>query len=268
LTKIRLSKKEYGELKKRNNDARVKDGLSVINIGNADLVVKQAMQYIVSSDPNRLWPALAILTGLRPVEIFRTAKFTTTLNNKQSHPGFWACQTRFAKRGTMKVEDMGCRDRPFLVPYFLIERAMRICRKRWPYIVTQKDGTVKALDNRKLSAKYSSNWATLLQKAFQMIPGITPKLCRRFFAVYSYEYFGKSVFISGETQSSLNMYASWVLGHVTLGDQVIAYSSLIIRPRPKLKVFELGINLRVVEEAPRRRQHGHESSRKRVKVER
>ena len=70
---------------------------------------------------------------------------------------------------------------------------------------------------------------------------------RRFLACYSFTLFGKSFFVGGESQSSLNGYASWVLGHSSLEDQVIAYSSLIIRPAPKLKLFELGKNLKVTE---------------------
>jgi hypothetical protein len=53
----------------------------------------------------------------------------------------------------------------------------------------------------------------------------------------------------GESQASLNGYCSWALGHATLEDQVIAYSSLIIRPMPKLNLFETGKNLRVIESA-------------------
>lgn len=84
-------------------------------------------------------------------------------------------------------------------------------------------------------------------QSYPQVPGITARLCRRFFAVYSFHFFGKSVFIGGESQSSLNGYSSWVLGHATLEDQVIAYSSLIVRPMPKLKLFEVGANLKVVE---------------------
>lgn len=53
--------------------------------------------------------------------------------------------------------------------------------------------------------------------------------------------------MGGESQASLNGYASWVLGHVSLEDQVIAYSSLLIRPSPKLKLFEVGKVLKVAE---------------------
>jgi len=64
-------------------------------------------------------------------------------------------------------------------------------------------------------------------------------------------FFGKSVFVGGESQASLNGYASWVLGHATLEDQVIAYSSLVIniRPMQKLNLFEAGKNLKVSEPA-------------------
>ena len=79
-----------------------------------------------------------------------------------------------------------------------------------------------------------------------MWPGVTPKMFRRFFAVYGYNFFGKSTFLNGnQSSSSLNGFASWMLGHATLDDQVIAYSSLVLNPKPKLKLFELGRNLKV-----------------------
>jgi hypothetical protein len=179
---------------------------------------------------------------MRPIEVVKEALFQTKMNNKQEHQAFWACQTRFAKRGTMTSKYNECRDRPFLVCYWLVERALAIVRKRWP---------TKGMDNRQISRKYSSQWQKILTKSYPMLPGITARLCRRFFAVYSYHYFGKSVFIGGESQASLNGYASWVLGHATLEDQVIAYSSLIVRPMPKLKLFDVGANLKVNHEPER-----------------
>jgi hypothetical protein len=47
-------------------------------------------------------------------------------------------------------------------------------------------------------------------------PGITARLCRWFFAVYAYQYFGKSFFMEGNSQSSLIGFASWMLGHAGL----------------------------------------------------
>ena len=58
--------------------------------------------------------------------------------------------------------------------------------------------------------------------------------------------------MGGENQASLNGYASWVLGHASLEDQVIAYSSMLVRPMPKLKLFDLGKGLKVdTVEAPK-----------------
>ena len=240
LSKLALSKKDYNEIRAMSSEARKKGAMDVVTISNGDSIVLQSMQYITSSDPNLLIAALFPLTGMRPIEIVKLALFQTKLNNNQEHQSFWACQTRFAKRGTMKTKYNECRDRPFLVPYWLVERALTIVRKRWP---------TKDFTNRQISCKYSSHWQKILQKAYPQLPGITARLCRRFFAVYSFKYFGKSVFIGGQSQASLNGYASWVLGHATLEDQVIAYSSLIVRPMPKLKLFEVGSNLKV--ETPR-----------------
>jgi hypothetical protein len=244
LDKLALSKREYNEIRQLNSDVRKRGALNVISISNSDLIVTQALQYVTSSsDPNLLMAALFPLTGLRPIEIARTARFKTPLNNRQVHSDFWACQTRFAKRGTMLTKYNECRDRPFLCPYYLIERALRIIRARWP---------CQNLTNREVSRKYSSTWQKILHRAYPMLPGVTAKLFRRFFAVYSFNYFGKSVFVGGESQSSLNGYASWVLGHAALDSQVIAYSSLFLRPYPKLKLFEVGRNLKVLEQEPKR----------------
>jgi hypothetical protein len=242
LSKLALNKQEYNDIRKMNSDARKRGAMDVVTISNGDAIVLQALMYITSSDPNLLIAALFPLTGMRPIEVVKEALFQTKMNNKQEHQAFWACQTRFAKRGTMTSKYNECRDRPFLVCYWLVERALAIVRKRWP---------TKGMDNRQISRKYSSQWQKILTKSYPMLPGITARLCRRFFAVYSYHYFGKSVFIGGESQASLNGYASWVLGHATLEDQVIAYSSLIVRPMPKLKLFDVGANLKVDHEPER-----------------
>jgi hypothetical protein len=137
----------------------------------------------------------------------------------------------------MKTQYNECRDRPLLCPAYLFERALVIIRRKWP---------CKHLTNREVSRKYSSQWQKVLTRAYPMLPGVTARLLRRNFAVYSYFYFGKSVFLAGSSQASLNGYASWVLGHTSLADEILAYTSLIIRPAPKLKLFEVGKNVKVV----------------------
>jgi len=175
LTAIALKKKEYNEIRKMNNDVRKKGAMAVQIIANADEIVLQALQYITSSNPNLLFCALLVLTGARPIEVIKMASFQTKLNNEQGDKSPWfACQTRFAKRGTMKAAYNQCRDRCFLVPYWLIERAVNKVRKRWP---------VKHLSNVEINRKYATHWGKLLIKAFPQWPGITARICRRFFAV-------------------------------------------------------------------------------------
>ena len=237
LSKIAMSKKEYNEIRRLNNDVRKKGAMSVSVIANADAIVLQAMQYMTSSNPNLLYCGLLIVTGMRPIEIAKMAAFSTKLNNEQGEKSPWfACQTRFAKRGTMKTAYNQCRDRCFLVPYWLVERALEKVRRRWP---------VKHLNNVDINRKFSTHWGKILVKAFPQWPGITARLCRRFFAVYAYQLFGRYFFMDGSAQGSLIGFCSWMLGHASLDEQAIAYQSLVLRPHPKLKLMQLGKELRV-----------------------
>ena len=237
LSLIALSKKEYNTIRKQNNDVRKRGAMSVHVISNCDSIVLQALQYMTSSDPNLLCCGLLIVTGMRPIEIAKMAAFSTKMNNEQGERGPWfACQTKFAKRGTMKTAYNQCRDRCFLVPYWMVERALDKVRRRW---------SVKHLSNVEINRKFATHWGKILIKAFPQWPGITARLCRRFFAVYAYQYFGKSFFMEGSSQSSLIGFASWMLGHADLEAQAIAYQSLVLRPAPKLKLFQLGTELKV-----------------------
>jgi len=111
----------------------------------------------------------------------------------------------------MKSKYNQCRDRCFLAPYWAIERALSIVRKRWP---------CKYLTNLDVNRKFSTHWQQILEKAYPQLPGCTAKLFRRFFAVYAYQYFSKSFFVGGVSQSSQVGFASWMLGHTNLEDQI------------------------------------------------
>ena len=113
LTKLALHKQEYNQIRAQATDVRKKESLNVQVISNSDDLVLQALRYLTSNDPNLLYAALVVVTGLRPIEIAKVALFSTKLNNNQTYPAFWACQTRFAKRGTMKTKYNQCRDRCF-----------------------------------------------------------------------------------------------------------------------------------------------------------
>lgn len=236
LKTIALTRKEYHDIRSDANDRRRRGAMNTIVVSNADAVVRQALQCLTSSDPNLLYPALLVTTGLRPIEIVKVGRFSAKLNNQQEHGSFWGCQSRFAKRGTMKTEYHQCRDRPFLAPYWLIERALTLVRKRW---------SVRHLSNVEINRKFSTHWGNILRKAYPMLPGITAKICRRFFAAFAYSYFSKGFFLAKSGQASQPGFTSWVLGHYQLEDTVIAYQSMVIRPQPKMKLFEIGANLKV-----------------------
>ena len=234
LSKLALSKKEHNETRSHSQSVRRKGALNTTVTSNADDVVLQALQCLTSSDPNLCWSGLLPCTGLRPIEIVKMGKFSTKLNNQQEHGAWWACQTRFAKRGTMKSKFNECRDGPFLAPHWLIERAIAIVRKRWP---------VKHPSNVEINRKHSTHWQNMLQKAHPMLPGCTAKLFRRFFAAHAHKHFSKGFFIGGRSQASQVGFTSWMLGHAQLEDQVTAHASLLLRPEPRLKLFDVGRKL-------------------------
>jgi hypothetical protein len=123
LEKIKLQKKEYAEVRKQQTTSTVrsKGALNVQVISNADNIVLQALQYIVS---NRAQLRCIIDTDWAiSIEIMKVAQFKTKLINKQDALGqdgvvCMTCQTRFGKRGNMKVKYNECRDRCFLAPYY------------------------------------------------------------------------------------------------------------------------------------------------------
>jgi hypothetical protein len=230
LSKIALTKKEYNRLRTDYSTKRRKDAMAVRVIENAPTVVRQAMEYIISSDPNLIWAGLIVCTGLRNIELIKVAQFKPP-EKKHEHQAWWACQQKWAKRGTQKSKYRQCRDRPFLVPYWLIERGLKIVRKRW---------NVSHLGNAEIARRYNRNWQRILVKAYPMIVGVSAVLMRRFFASFSYTYFKEEF---GSTMT-LPGYASWVLGHTSFDATVLSYTNLILRGA-KVKLFKLGKALQV-----------------------
>ena len=231
LKQICLNKQQYADIRRKATEARQKEAVGVRVIENSDDILQQAIEYICSSDPKLLLAGIFPLTGLRPIEVAKIALFRTKLNNSvDQYSEFWACQTQFAKRRISGFNDS--RDRCFLVPFWLIERALEIIRKRWP---------CENLPNMQVNRKYATHWSNLLRRAYPMFPQITAKLCRRFFVAYAYPHFKSNK----GTRMSLNAFASHHLGHVCLADQVIANSSLCLEPAPTLDIFAIGRTLRV-----------------------
>jgi hypothetical protein len=89
LERIKLQKKEYAEIRKKQTTVRSKGALNVKVISNADDIVLQALQYLTSNRAEFNYAALLILTGLRPIEIMKVAQFKTKLNNQQGNKTGW-----------------------------------------------------------------------------------------------------------------------------------------------------------------------------------
>jgi hypothetical protein len=244
LKKLALTRGEYNEIRKEALDSRKRGALNVLTVSCADALLLQAYQYLLGNDPRTLLPAAILLSGARPIGFIKTNKFSTSLHqSQQAYPEFWARQVKFAKKGAHKATYNASRDRCFLCPYYLYERAQKICRAHWK---------AKRLSNVQVSSKYSSQFDKLIKKAFPQLPGINARLCRRLFAAIAFQYFGKSFYLGmQQTQASMPAFASWHLGHSNLDSQVIAYQSIHLRPNPKLDIFKIGRELRV-KQAPSR----------------
>ena len=146
--------------------------MSSVVVSNSDAILKTALMYATSSNHNLAMSALYLLTGLRFVEILKVTKFSSSPNEKQNHPSFWRAQTAFAKRGCGKntTNYVQKRDRPFLAPWWIIERLLSIVRANWP---------CKHLTNAECQEKFGSTTRRNLAKAFPMWPGVTPRKARK-----------------------------------------------------------------------------------------
>lgn len=231
---IRLSTAEYREIRSAYQAKRQKEGTSVRSVPNVDLIVKQALEYLCSWSPNLIWCGLVVCTGWRPIEILKVAEINMKTQNQHIHQGFWACQSAFAKRSHAIHKYDICRDRPFLAPVWLIERGMQIVRKRW---------RTAGLTNREINQKYGKHLTQILQRGFPNLVKPTHVLFRRLFAAYSFMYFKEDM-----PGMSADTFASWVLGHAVLSDQILSYLHLNLQNAGKLDLFLIGKGLEVLPE--------------------
>jgi hypothetical protein len=236
---VKLSKKEYREIRTSSVEARTRGAMNVRVISCSDALITQALEYMCSSDPKLLYAGTIAVSGWRPIEVIKMALVRSKLNNQQgAATPHYGCQYRFAKRGrNMKTTYAACRDKVFLCPYYLVERALRIIRNHW---------NVQHLTNTQINRKLSSTLAKILTCAFPMMPGVNARILRRHYCLYAYEYFGRSGFFhEGSSQASLIGFSHWMLGHAVLSDEAISYNSLKLHPRPKLPLLKMGKQLKV-----------------------
>jgi hypothetical protein len=230
---IKLTRTEYSSIRTGYQKKRAKEAMSVTVIPNADKLVEAALAYIASDDPRLVYAGLVVCSGWRPVEILKVARVTFNLtDSSRIHPGHWLCQNRYAKRGNVKAEyaALQCRDKPFLCPAWLVERALKMIHAQW---------NVEVLSNQEIHVRYGTHMSNLIKKAFPFIMNVSHVLLRRFYAAYAYIYF-KDDF----PRISPIAFTSHVLGHVVLGDEAISYTSLQLHNAGALKLFEEGKKLK------------------------
>ena len=67
LEAVKLQRGEYNAIRKEATEGRTKGSMNVAVISNADAIVAQALQYILSDDPNLCYSGLLICSGMRPI---------------------------------------------------------------------------------------------------------------------------------------------------------------------------------------------------------
>ncbi len=221
LKRLCLTRQEYNAIREMSLAVRQQDALHTHKLMVSDAIVARALRLLRSKDPKDCFCGLVVATGLRPVEIVKEAKFADKLLHEQEVPAYWACQTHWAKRRNNKV---AMRDRCFLAPFEVIKRAMRIVRLKWPCNMT----------NVRINQTYATQWLAALRQRYDMLPGVTARMLRRFFASFVFYCFPT---IDTNLVSAVGC-ASHHLGHTVLADQVISYTNILLQPAPKLDIFK------------------------------
>jgi hypothetical protein len=219
LCELKLDKKEYSELNKIADKKRQQAAMQVKVIKNAPEIVKRAQTFLKEGVPELVFIALLVLTGCRPVELLRVAQFEAPTCNHGKRHRYFAAQTAFAKR---RQDDVQSRDRPFLAPFKEIQAGLALVRKNF---------SCEGLNNTGINNKWCAFFNVILRQHFPEL--VTMRMCRRFFALYSYETFGRMKY-NGETETdgSLIAYSSHVLGHDSGLGSAICYQSLKINAQP------------------------------------
>ena len=252
LEKLRLSRKDYKSLREAYREKRDKEGKDLRTIHDSDKLVESALEMITSSDFRVLWPAVQLCSGLRPIELL-TCKIKELPDSKHIHPEFWVCISGWAKKGDPRMGRDFCVDHPLLCPAYLWVRAVKIIRKYF---------CKEPLTKREYSQRYSKYWLQLLRKGFPNLVKPDHVLFRRFYAKYSFLYF-KNDF---ESVIGENSYISHVLGH-TSTEPALSYTNLDIRGAGKIKLFDIGRQLKVPLEQVRVSQDKRKKPREHVKLE-
>ena len=218
MKQIRLTKDEYSEIKRNANTRRYVAAKEVRTINNSDELVVHASKLLLSNDPESLFAALLLVTGMRPCEILKVAEFSCC-DNTNKYAMFSLKQTRFAKR---KSDVQEPRDRCLLAPCTLVLRAIQIVRAFY------KTETMSNID---INNRFKS--CIKLQDHYPMLECVTPRLLRRCFAAIAFYFFADH---SGSF-SSYPFFCAHHLGHPIYADECLSYTSIRIFPSPTISPY-------------------------------
>jgi hypothetical protein len=238
LDKLKLTKAEYKSIRDAYRKKRDKESFNMIVIQDGALLVKTALELIVSSDFRQLWAAAILVSGLRPIEILTVKVRLTPQNTSHQKPEYWVCVSGWAKKSHSKnaVKRDFCRDHPLLCPSWLFCRALKIIRAHF---------CKERLTKRGYHNRYNRYWLQLLQKGYPQLIKPTHVLMRRAYAKISYLYF-ENDFPNAVNETS---FISFVLGHTSM-EPALSYSNLRIsnlNPK-KFNIFDIGHKLKVSRE--------------------
>ncbi len=262
--KLALTMPEYDEIRARYHTTRQNEALNVPTIKCPDALCRHGLQLVRDrTDPWACFVGLLMCTGLRPVELLRTAEFDTELNHhKQGYhierPDFWARQLSFAKRrpksgekpassndefenGSPESDDEAnnrrlladpmsapTRDRCFLCPAKVVIDGLRFIRSSFDI---PPDAT-----NVELNCLFEGKILRAIKRYLHTQGRMTCRILRRFFAAYALNFFPC---INGTPVSHV-CFAAWHLGHQLLEGQILAYHSLRLEPaHPQINLFRL-----------------------------
>lgn len=274
LKKLALSQPEYDQIRARYQTTRQNEALNVPTIRSPDALCRHGLQLVRDrKDPWACFVGLLMCTGMRPIELLRTAEFDKDLNHiRQGYaierPDFWARQLKFAKRRAAKkkegrprenddasdadefsftpgIDDTGddeANNRRLLADPMAAPTRDRcfLCPAQTIFdglrFIRESFDIPDDATNIDLNNMFEGKILRAVQRCLNTKAKMTCRILRRFFAAYALHFFP---FINGTPVSHV-CFAAWHLGHQLLEGQILAYHSLRLDPpHPQINLFRL-----------------------------
>lgn len=212
LDALKLAPEQYSSIIRAYRDKRDAKALDVSTINDADGIVAAAQSMLQSDDFRLLWPALVVVSGLRPADLMSIDTSPPVEEHKE--PDFWVSLGGVAKK---KKSDRRY-EHPLLAPRVMFERGLAIVRE---YFQAEK------LTKQQYSQRYSKYWDSLLKNAFGEIEAnLTHVLLRRMFAKFAFLYFKDDFLPAVVTEHG---FISFALMHDST-EPALTYANLSLGP--------------------------------------